>query len=109
MKLRAPDMMRGVLTVMLLGAFQTALFWLFQFEVPSSNRDLVVFMLGQLSGFAGAAVAYYLGTSKSSNDKDELLRLPPPEPKWDYEPDPLDPARDRTRVTSSQYASRSER
>lgn len=71
---KPPDIMRGLLALLLVGAFQIALFWLFQFEVPKGNRDLVVFMLGQLSGFAGAGVAYYLGTSKSSSDKNEMLR-----------------------------------
>lgn len=91
--LKAPDVMRGVLALLLLGAFELALFWLFQFEVPQTNRDLVVFMLGQLSGFTGAAVAYYLGTSKSSSDKDKRLYLPPPAPppQPEFEPDPLDP------------------
>lgn len=75
---KPPDIMRGLLALILIGAFQVALFWLFQFEVPDANRDLVVFMLGQLSGFTGAGVAYYLGTSKSSSDKNDILRQAPP-------------------------------
>lgn len=78
--LKPPDFMRGLLSLVLLGAFQVALFWLFQFEVPKTNRDLVVFMLGQLSGFTGAGVAYYLGTSKSSADKNDIIRQAPPPP-----------------------------
>jgi hypothetical protein len=107
MSIRPPDMMRGVLAVLLVGAFMTALSWLFRNAIPTANEQLVTFMLGQLSGFAGAAVAYYLGTSKSSNDKDEMLRLPPPdrrlpESRWEFEPDPLDPARERARTAQEQ-------
>jgi drug/metabolite transporter (DMT)-like permease len=97
---KAPDVMRGLLALLLIGAFELALFWLFQFEVPQTNRDLVVFMLGQLSGFTGAAVAYYLGTSKSSSDKDKHLFLPPSSPataQQEFEPDPLDPSAAETR------------
>ena len=71
------DVMRATLTLALLGAFELALFWLFQFQVPQGNRDLIVFMLGQLSGFAGMGVAYWLGTSKSSSDKNEILATRP--------------------------------
>lgn len=71
---KPPDIMRGLLAALLVGAFMLALSWLFQHAIPASNEQLVTFMLGQLSGFAGAAVAYYLGTSKSSSDKNEILR-----------------------------------
>lgn len=81
---KPPDIMRGLLAALLVGAFMLALSWLFQHAIPASNEQLVTFMLGQLSGFAGAAVAYYLGTSKSSSDKNEMLRdrdnLAPPPP-----------------------------
>lgn len=78
---RPRDAMRSFLAIVLLAAFQVSLFWLFQWEVPQANRDLVVFMLGQLSGFTGAGLAFYFNTSKSSADKNEILRLPPPEPR----------------------------
>ncbi len=74
MSWRPPDMMRGLLAVLLVGAFMIALSWLFRHAIPSANEQLVNFLLGQLSGFAGSAVAYYLSSSKSSADKDLLIR-----------------------------------
>lgn len=95
---KTKSLMRGALTLFLLGAFQIALFWLFQFEVPESNRDLVVFMLGQLSGFTGAGVAYYLGSSQATTDQAELWKQ---DRDWNYLPDrdapPFDQGREMPR------------
>lgn len=68
------DAMRAFLALCLLAAFMVALFMLFKIAVPDANRDLVTYMLGQLSGFAGAAFLFYFGTTKSSADKNEMLR-----------------------------------
>lgn len=65
--------MRGFLALILTAGFFAALAALFHWSVPASNRDLVTYMLGQLSGFTGAAIAYYLGTSKSSSDKTDII------------------------------------
>lgn len=74
MKIPLPkDAMRASLTMLLVLGFGAALAALFAFTVPATNRDMVVYMLGQLSGFAGAGVYFYLGTSKSSSDKNKLL------------------------------------
>jgi len=42
--------------------------------VPPENKDAALLMLGHLSGFAGAAVAYWLGSSAGSARKDATLR-----------------------------------
>ncbi len=65
--------MRGCLVLLLLVAFQVAVFWLFQFPIPKENRDLVTYMLGQLSGFVGAGILFYFGTTQSSREKSEAL------------------------------------
>lgn len=67
------DAMRGFLAIALLTCFMVALFWLLQENVPEQNRDLVTYMLGQLSGLAAAAMVYYFGTSKSSSDKNDNI------------------------------------
>jgi uncharacterized membrane protein YqjE len=67
------DLMRGGLAVSLLAAFTLALFALFRWEVPDANRDLVNFMLGQLSIMATGAIGFYFYTSKSSQDKNEVI------------------------------------
>jgi UDP-N-acetylmuramyl pentapeptide phosphotransferase/UDP-N-acetylglucosamine-1-phosphate transferase len=65
--------MRGGLAIALLASFQFALLALFRLEVPESNRDLVNFMLGQLSIMAVGALGYYFNTSKSSQDKTQII------------------------------------
>jgi hypothetical protein len=67
------DLMRGSLAVLLLLSFQIALAALFEFEVPESNRDMVIYMLGQLSGMVTTALAFYFATSKSSVDKTKVI------------------------------------
>lgn len=63
----------AILTGVLLLAFNAALAALFLYAVPEGNRDIVVYMIGQLSGFAAAAVAYWLGTTRNSQNKTDLL------------------------------------
>lgn len=68
-----PDRMRGLLAIVLLLSFQACLAALFNFQVPETNRDMVIYMLGQLSGMVTTALAFYFATSKSSSDKNVLL------------------------------------
>lgn len=77
---RHGDFMRAALTLLAFAAFQLALLWLFRWAVPPTNRDLVVFMLGQLSGMALLGFQFYLGTSKSSHERSEQLDRLLPEP-----------------------------
>ena len=67
------DLMRGSLAIILLLSFQAALFALFSFKVPDSNRDMVIYMLGQLSGMVTTALAFYFATTKSSQDKNAVI------------------------------------
>jgi hypothetical protein len=71
--MRQFDWMRGLLALLLLASFQLALGALFRFEVPQSNRDMVIYMLGQLSGMVTTALAFYFATSKSSVDKTKTI------------------------------------
>lgn len=67
------DLMRGALAIMLLLSFQIALGALFRLQVPETNRDMVIYMLGQLSGMVAMALAFYFSTSKSSADKTAVI------------------------------------
>lgn len=67
------DTMRNTLGGFIAGSFIGALAALYLFPVPDSNKDLIVFMLGQLSGFMGAVISYNFGTSKSSADKNAVI------------------------------------
>lgn len=61
--------MRGGLAWALLSAFIVSGWRLLEQDVPAVNRDMVIYMLGQLSGMVGTALAFYFSTSKSSAEK----------------------------------------
>lgn len=64
---------RHILGGFVVSAFVGTMIALFVVPVPSGNHDLIVFMLGQLSGFAGAVVTFHYGSSQGSKDKSALL------------------------------------
>ena len=70
---RPRDAMRGFLVLILLAGFQLALFALFKWEVPAGNKEIVIYMLGQLSGFVGAGIIFYFGTTQSSREKTDTI------------------------------------
>lgn len=67
------DAVRNVLGGFIAGSFVGSLAALYVFPIPVANKDLIVFMLGQLSGFMGAVIGYNFGTSKSSADKNAMI------------------------------------
>lgn len=73
MQVANKSLVPAVLTWFVVGSFVGAMFALFSIEVPLSNRDIVVYMVGQLSGFAAAAVAFWLGTTRASEEKTHML------------------------------------
>jgi hypothetical protein len=64
---------RTALMFVIIAAFELALAALFRWEIPKANEQLLTYMLGQLSGFASAVVAFQFGTTKSSQDKTEAI------------------------------------
>ncbi len=65
--------MRGGLAIALALAFFGALAALFWLTVPEPNKDMINFMLGQLSGALGVALAFYYGTTQASATKDSTI------------------------------------
>lgn len=63
----------ALLTCFVVGAFTATLLLLLKFDVPTTNRDIVVYMIGQLSGGFTSALAFWLGTTRDSARKTELL------------------------------------
>jgi len=57
--------MRSFLALILVIAFGVATGSLFWIVVPETNKDLVTYMLGQLSGMVTTSLAYYFVSSKS--------------------------------------------
>lgn len=71
--MRAAGPWLPALTMVLVLAFAAALAALFWLAVPEPNKDMVNFMLGQLSVFTAGALGFWFGTSKSSADKTDAL------------------------------------
>lgn len=63
----------SALTVFLISGFMAVLVSLFLWHVPDGNRETLVYMAGQLSGFTGAAIAYWYNTTHGSARKTEIL------------------------------------
>lgn len=63
----------AMLTCFVVGSFVATLILLLKFDVPVTNRDIVVYMIGQLSGGFTSALAFWLGTTRESGRKTELL------------------------------------
>jgi len=73
MQAAAPSRIPALLTCFVVGAFTATLILLLKFDVPTTNRDIVVYMIGQLSGGFTSALAFWLGTTRESGRKTELL------------------------------------
>lgn len=61
------------LTTLLISGFMAVLVSLFFWEIPLGNRETLVYMAGQLSGFTSAAIAYWYNTTHGSARKTEIL------------------------------------
>ena len=73
MQTATPSKVPALLTCFVVGAFTATLILLLRFDVPATNRDIVVYMIGQLSGGFTSALAFWLGTTRDSSRKTELL------------------------------------
>jgi hypothetical protein len=61
------------LTWFLISGFMSVLSALFFWHVPDGNKEILVYMAGQLSGFTGSAVALWTNTTYQSAQKTEML------------------------------------
>lgn len=61
-----------VLLVLMAGGLMGALFFI---TIPEPNRDMVNFALGNMFGWAGAGVMFWLGSSRGSAEKQEMMRV----------------------------------
>lgn len=66
--------MPSVLTLSLMVMFACAFNALLFMVLPDGNRDMVNFMLGQLSGWLSGAVVYWVGSTRASANKDAMRR-----------------------------------
>lgn len=61
--------LRDVFGIIIILAFAAVVLALFVFTIPEENKDIVNFMLGQLSALAGAVIGYHYTKSKGDEDK----------------------------------------
>ncbi|MCL1123526.1 hypothetical protein [Shewanella surugensis] len=64
--------MPSVLSVALFVLFSALSGALFLLAIPEGNRDLIVYLAGQVSGFFATSVVYWLGSSRGSKEKDKF-------------------------------------
>lgn len=66
--------MPSALTICLILMFGCAFGSLIFLSMPEGNRDMVNFMLGQLSGWLSGAVVYWVGSTRASANKDMMRK-----------------------------------
>ena len=66
--------MPSAITMMMCAMFGAIVGALFIWAIPGENKDIVVYMAGQVSGILTSCVTYWVGSTRASKDKDELLR-----------------------------------
>lgn len=64
---------RAALASVLVAGFLIAIGLLFWRGIPENNRELMSYMLGQLSGFVAAIVVFNFGSTQGSEDKTDML------------------------------------
>lgn len=67
------DIFIAVLTWFLVSSFMSIMVALFFKAIPEGNKEILVYMAGQLSGFTAAAVGLWTNTTYHSNEKTKLL------------------------------------
>lgn len=93
-RMRKADMIAGTLAFVLTGAFIGAIVMLSWRSIPSSNEQLLTYMLGQLSGFVAAAVGVYFARrpdsppSGTAEDPVQTQIINPPENPVPVEEEP---------------------
>jgi hypothetical protein len=63
--------LRDAIGIVILLSFNAVIIVLFFRSIPSDNMQLLVYMLGQLSGFAAAVVALHYGRDSQDEKKTE--------------------------------------
>jgi hypothetical protein len=53
--------------------FAATLVMLFTVQIPPANRDLIVYMCGQLAAAFGACLAFWVGTTRQTENQTKLL------------------------------------
>ena len=74
MKSETKDFLMFALGVVIAIGFFAVLFIMFYVEIPKGNKEIGYIIIGALIAQFGAVVNYFYGSSKSSADKNEMLK-----------------------------------
>ena len=66
--------MTFALPLLMFVLFSGMAYGLMKYAIPAENKDILVFMAGQVSGFMAAGVTYWLGSSRGSAEKQMKLK-----------------------------------
>lgn len=61
--------MPAVITFLMTGIVSGLLWFLFDGVVPEGNKDILLILIGQASALWGASITYWVGTTRSSAEK----------------------------------------
>lgn len=63
----------ATLTISMVASFLISIVLLYFFAIPPSNRETLVYMLGQLSGLTSGCVLFWVNSNHQSGIKTDLL------------------------------------
>ena len=66
--------MPSAITLLMCAMFGAIVGALFIWAIPGENKDIVVYMAGQVSGILTSCVTYWVGSTRASANKDSLIR-----------------------------------
>lgn len=76
--MKTKDISQIVVGVLVMLSFMVVLWAVFKIEMPATNRDLALILLGVLASKFGDVVAYHFNSSKGSSEKTDIIsKLPP--------------------------------
>ena len=67
--------MPSAITMVMCAMFGAIVGALFIWAVPGDNKDIVVYITGQVSGILTSCVTYWVGSTRASANKDSLIRI----------------------------------
>lgn len=67
------DWMKTITGIVVMIVFSAMVYTIITTEIPESNREIIIHVLGIMEGALMAIVTYYYGSSKGSQEKQQLL------------------------------------
>lgn len=72
--LHKADWMKTIVGIAIIVVFSSMVFTVTTQEIPKENREIIIHILGIVEGALMAIVTYYFGSSKGSQEKQEMLK-----------------------------------